>query len=134
MNTGFAVVRLGDRGGTRHIPPEFASACHILLYTHKSKVADGLLALKERKPGYKVFTAADLIAKGYLGSTTDQIYAVFEVIPDATFHCQKWDGRKLQDVMKAFKSRQKYRIVKDFESLSTLPRILSLQKLLKARQ
>jgi predicted component of viral defense system (DUF524 family) len=133
IKTGFAVVRLGDRRGTWHVPPEFASARHILLHTHKSQVPDGLLALKERKPGYKVFTAEDLKAKGYPGSAGGDIYAIFDVEPDPIFDGQKWDGRKLQEVMTAFESRRKYREVKALGSLSALPRVLSLQELLKAR-
>jgi predicted component of viral defense system (DUF524 family) len=132
MKTGFAVVRLGDRRGTWHVPPEFASARHVLLHTHKSQVADGLLALKERKPGYKVFTAEDLKARGYPGSASGDIYAIFEVAPDPVFRDQKWDGRKLQEVMTAFESRREYREVKALGSLSALPRVLSLQELLKA--
>ena len=132
MKTGFAVVRLGDRRGTWHVPPEFASARHVLLHTHKSQVADGLLALKERRPGYKIFTAEDLKAKGYPGSASGDIYAIFEVAPDPVFGGRKWEGRKLQEVMTAFESRRKYREVKALGSLSALPRVLSLQALLKA--
>ncbi len=132
MKTGFAVVRLGDRRGTWHVPPEFASARHVLLHTHKSQVADGLLALKERKPGYKIFTAEDLKAKGYPGSASGNIYAIFEVEPDPVFNGQQWEGRKLQEVMTAFESRRKYREVKALKFLSALPRVLSLQELLKA--
>ena len=132
IKTGFAVVRLGDRRGTWHVPPEFASARHVLLHTHKSQVAEGLLALKERKPGYKVFTAEDLKAKGYPGSASGDIYAIFEVAPDPVFDGKQWDGRKLQEVMTDFESRRKYREVKALGSLSALPRVLSLQELLKA--
>jgi hypothetical protein len=133
MKTGCAVVRLGNRRGTWHVPPEFASARHVLLHTYKSQVADGLLALKERKPGYKVFTAEDLKAKGYPGSASGDIYAIFEVEADCVFEGQEWDGRKLQGVMTAFESRRKYREVKALGRLSPLPRVLSLQELLKAR-
>lgn len=132
MKKGLAVVRLGDRRGTWHVPPEFASARHVLLHTHKSQVADGLLALKERKPGYKVFTAEDLKTNGYPGSARGDIYAIFEVMPDHAFDDLKWDGRKLQEVMVAFESRRRYREVKALGSISALPRVLSLQELLKA--
>jgi predicted component of viral defense system (DUF524 family) len=132
MRTGLAVVRLGDRRGTWHVPPEFASARHVLLHTHKSKVADGLLALKERKPGYKVFTAEDLRAKGYPGPATGEIYAIFEVEADPTFGAQRWDGVKLQRVMKEFEARRKYREVGNLGRSSAIPRVLSLQELLKA--
>ena len=134
MKTGYAVVRMGDRRGSWNVPPEFASARHVLLHTHKSQVACGLLVLKERNPGYKVFTAQELKAKGYPGSGSGDIYAIFEVAPDPVFDGQKWDGRKLQKVMTAFESRRLYREVKALGSLSALPRILSLQELLKAMQ
>lgn len=134
MKSGFAVVRLGDRRGTWHVPPEFASARHVLLHTYKSRVADGLLALKERKPGYKVFTAEDLKAKGYPGTASGEIYAIFEVFPDPTFQDQSWNGHKLQEVMIAFESRRKYREIKALGNLSANPRVLSLQELLKARR
>jgi predicted component of viral defense system (DUF524 family) len=134
MKTGFAVVRLGDRRGTWHVPPEFASARHVLLHTYKSQVADGLLALKERNPGYKVFTAEDLKAKGYPGSASGDIYAIFEVAPDPVFDGQKWNGGQLQEVMTAFEMRRKYREVKALGSLSALTRVLSLQELLKTRR
>jgi predicted component of viral defense system (DUF524 family) len=132
IKTGFAVVRLGDRRGTWHVPPEFASARHVLLHSYRGQVADGLLALKERMPGYKIFTAEDLKAKGYPGLASGDIYAIFEVASDSVFDGQKWDGRKLQGVMTAFESRRKYREVKALGSLSALPRVLSLQELLKA--
>ncbi|AKC82321.1 hypothetical protein IMCC26134_05235 [Verrucomicrobia bacterium IMCC26134] len=134
MKTGFAVVRLGDRRGTWHVPPEFASARHILLHTYKSQVADGLLALKGGKPGYKIFTVEDLKQKGYPGSASGDIYAIFEVEPDAVFNGQKWDGRKLQEVMTEFESRRKYREVKALKRTSPIPRVLTLQVLLKAMQ
>lgn len=132
LKTGFAVVRLGDRRGTWKVPPEFSSARHVLLHTHKSRVADGLLALKEFIPGYKVFTAEDLKAKGYPGSASGDIYAIFEVVPDPVFDGRKWDGRKLQVVMTEFESRRGYREVKALGNLSALPRVLSLKELLKA--
>jgi len=131
MKKGFVVVRLGDRRGTWHVPPEFASARHILLHTHKSRIADGLLALKGGNPGYKVFTSEDLKATGYPGSASGDIYAIFEVVRDPVFDGKKFDGRKLQEIMTAFESRRKYRELKALGRLSALPRVLSLQDLLK---
>jgi hypothetical protein len=130
--SGLAVVRLGDRRGTWHVPPEFASARHVLLHTHQSQVADGLFALNEGKPGYKVFTAADLKSRGYPGSAGGDIYAIFEVKADPVFAGRRWDGSKLQDVMTAFESRRAYRSMKALGRLSAVPRVLSLQELLKA--
>ncbi len=133
MKSGFAVVRLGDRRGTWNVPPEFATARHVLLHTHKCLVADGLLALKERKPGYKIFTAEDLRAKGYPGSASGDIYAIFEVEADTAFEAQRWDGAKLQSAMRDFESRRKYREVGTLGRSSAIPRVLSLKELLKAR-
>jgi hypothetical protein len=90
-----------------------------------------LLALKEQTPGYKVFTADDLKAKGFPGSARGEIYAIFEVTPDPVFNGQKWDGRKLQEVMTQFEARRNYRKMKALKSLSALPRVLSLRELLK---
>ena len=132
MRTGFAVVRLGNRRGTWKVPPEFSSARHVLLHTHNSKVADGLLRLKDLYPGYKVFTAEELKAKGYPGPAGGKIYAIFKVGPDKVFGGQKWDGRKLQEVMTEFESRRKYREVRALGSLSAIPRVISLKELLKA--
>jgi hypothetical protein len=134
LDKGFAVVRLGDRRGTWQVPPEFASARHVLLHTHRSQVAQGLLALKERKPSYKVFTADDLEAKGYPGLAGGEIYAIFEVEPDPTFNAQRWDGVKLQSVMRDFETRRNYREVGNLGRSSAIPRILSLQELLRAMQ
>lgn len=132
IKAGLVVVRLGDRHGSWYVPPEFASARHVLLHTHKSQVADGLLGLNMLKPGYKVFTAEDLKAKGYPGSASGNIYAIFEVTSDKVFDSQKWDGLRLQQVMTEFESRRNHRDVKALGSLSALPRVLSLQELLKA--
>jgi hypothetical protein len=76
--------------------------------------------------------ASDLKAKGYPSSAGGDIYAIFEAAPDPVFDGQRWDGRKLQEVMTAFESRRKYREVKALGRLSALPRVLSLQELLKA--
>jgi hypothetical protein len=91
LEKGIANVRLGDRPGSWHIPPEMASARHVLLRTHGGKLADGLFQIKTTRPGYKVFTASDLIASGYPGAATGEIYAVFEVEPDAAYAGRKWD-------------------------------------------
>lgn len=132
MKTGLAVVRLGNRRGTWHVPPEFATARHVLLHTQKSRVVEGLLALKDGKPGYKIFTVEDLKAKGYPGAAGGDIYAIFEVHPDSAFDGQRWDGAKLQEVMRNFESRRKYREISTLGHGSAYPRVLSLKELLRA--
>jgi hypothetical protein len=130
LEKGIANVRLGDRPGTWHIPPEMASARHVLLRTHGGKVADGLFRLT--KPGYKVFTTNDLIKDGYPGAADGEIYAVFEVEPDVTYVGRKWDEPEVTKQIKAFESRRSYRQVNTLHRRSPDPRVLSLQELLRA--
>jgi hypothetical protein len=130
LEKGIANVRLGDRPGTWHIPPEMASARHILLRTHGGKVAEGLFRLT--KPGYKVYSAGDLTAKGYPGAAAGEIYAVFEVEPDAAYAGRKWDELEVTKQIKAFESRRVYRQVNTLHRRSPDPRVLSLQELLRA--
>lgn len=125
-----AIVRLGDRPGTWVIPPEMASARHVLLRSHRGEVAEGLLRL--RTPGYKVYTAADLTAKGYPGTAGGEIYAVFEVEPDPAYTGMKWDGDKLWEQIKIFAARRSYRQVNLHNRRSPDPRVMSLQELLRA--
>jgi hypothetical protein len=125
-----AIVRLGDRPGTWVIPPEMASARHVLLRSHGGEVAEGLLRL--RTPGYKVYTASDLIAKDYPGTARGEIYAVFEVEPDPAYEGIKWDGAKLWEQIKNFAARRSYRQVNLHNRRSPDPRVMSLQELLRA--
>ncbi len=130
LEKGIANVRLGDRPGTWHIPPEMASARHVLLRTHGGKVAEGLFRLT--KPGYKVYSASDLTAKGYPGAVGGEIYAVFEVEPDTAYVGRKWDEPEVTKQVKAFESRRAYRQVNTLHRRSPDPRVLSLKDLLMA--
>ena len=108
--TGIANVRLGRRRGTWHIPPEVASARHLLLRTHRDVVVPGLWRLKV--PGYKVFTADDLLQTGYPGAASGQIYAVFEVEEDPDWQNCDWDGRRLMDLLEEHEAKRKHRPLK----------------------
>ncbi len=130
LEKGIANVRLGDRPGTWYIPPEMATARHILMRTHGGKLADGLFRLKT--PGYKVYSVNDLKATGYPGVAGGEIYAVFEVEPDGAYAGRKWDEQKVTGQIKAFESRRSYREVKTLHRRSADPRVLSLQELLLA--
>jgi predicted component of viral defense system (DUF524 family) len=130
LENGIANVRLGDRPGTWHIPPEMASARHVLLRSYRGEVAEGLFRLT--KPGYKVYTAGDLIAKGYPGAASGEIYAVFEVEPDAAYTGRKWDGDQLWEQIKSFAARRSYRQGNIHNRRSPDPRVMSLQELLRA--
>jgi predicted component of viral defense system (DUF524 family) len=130
LATGIAIVRLGDRPGTWHVPPEMASARHVLLRSHRGQLVEGLLRLTE--PGYKVFSAGDLIARGYPGAASGEIYAVFSVEIDAGYSGRKWDEAEVTRRIKAFESRRTYRDVRTLHRRSPDPRVLSLQELLHA--
>jgi predicted component of viral defense system (DUF524 family) len=132
LKTGLASLRLGDRPGSWHIPPEIASARHVLLRTRGGKVADGLLRIRPSRPGYKVLTAADLKATDYPGTAAGEIYAVFEVEPDPTYAGREWDEAEVTKQIKAFESRRTYRQITSLGHHSANPRVLSLQELLRA--
>ena len=129
-----ANVRLGNRPGTWHIPPEMASARHVLLRSYGGEVADGLFRL--RRPGYKVYSAHDLKAKKYPGTAGGEIYAVFEIEPDAAYAGRTWDEKEITEQIKIFESRRPYRLestpVHSLGRRSPDPRVLSLQELLRA--
>jgi predicted component of viral defense system (DUF524 family) len=130
VREGIANVRLGDRPGTWKIPPEMASARHVLMRTHGRKVAEGLFRLK--KPGFRVFTAKDLTDKGYPGAAAGEIYAVFEVELDPAYAGRKWDEAEVMNLIRAFEAKRSYRQVKTLHRRSPDPRVLSLQELLRA--
>lgn len=132
LDKGIANVRLGHRPGSWHIPPEMASARHVLLRTHGGKLAEGLFRIRSSQPGYKVYTARDLLATGYPGAAEGEIYAVFEVEPDDAYAGRKWDEAEVTKQIKAFESRRTYRQVETLHRRSPDPRVLSLQELLRA--
>lgn len=128
--TGLANVRLGDRPGSWRIPPEIASARHLLLRTHRGAVAPGLFRL--RNPGYRVFTAGDLRNSGYPGIAGGEIYAVFEVSEDPVYAGLAWNGAILMQVITKYEAHIKHRLPITLGHTSPYPRVLSLRELLKA--
>jgi len=132
LKEGIANVRLGARPGSWHIPPEMASARHVLLRTHKGKLADGLFRIRPGKLGYKVYTRDDLVKTGYPGAAKGEIYAVFDIEPDEAYAGRKWDAAEVDRQIKEFESRRTYRKVKSLHRRSPDPRVLNLQNLLKA--
>jgi predicted component of viral defense system (DUF524 family) len=129
--TGQVTVRLGDRPGTWRVPPEFASARHVLLRSHDRTIAAGLWKLADNEPGYKIFTADDLNRAGYPGGASGEIYAVFKVEEDPRYREQKWDGAKMMAILAEFEARRG-REWKGLGHRSPDPRVLSLRELLKA--
>ena len=127
---GLANVRLGERPGSWHVPPEIASARHLLLRTHRKGVAPGLFRLKV--PGYRVFTVDELLRTGYPGRAGGEIYAVFEVSEDPEYAGRTWDGAMFMQVLTEFEARLKQKKPVSLGHTSAYPRILSLRELLKA--
>lgn len=130
--TGQVLVRLGNRPGTWHVPPEFASARHVLLHT-RNDVRPGLLRLKDGYPGYKIFSAKDVLALDYPGAAKGEIYAIFKVKEDQSYTGQEWDFGKLWAAQKTFDLRTPYR-PKPNDRRSAAPRVLSLRELLTAKK
>jgi predicted component of viral defense system (DUF524 family) len=126
-----ANVRLGRRTGTWHVPPEISSARHLLLRTHGGVVAPGLWRL--RQPGYKVYTVTDLRKTDYPGAAGGEIYAVFDVEEDPAWQAQDWKGEKVMEVIEAYESSVRHRVVLNLGRTSPYPRVLPLRDLLKAR-
>jgi hypothetical protein len=88
----------------------------------------------DEREGYKVFTTADLMKKGYPGTGGGEIYAVFEVESDLAFARQEWSGEKLMEVIREFENRPTYqkREIRNLGRNSPFPRVLNLRELLKA--
>ena len=125
-----ANVRLGKRRGTWHVPPEFASARHLLLRSYGGDAEPGLFRFKEDVPEYKIYSAKDLLETGYPGAAKGEIYAVFEIVPDA-YKGREWDGAKLMAAIEEFEKRRNYR-GSGLGRLSPYPRVMSLRELLTA--
>lgn len=102
LKNKIANVRLGDRPGAWHVPPEMAAVQHVLLRSHAGQVASGLFHLRSR--GYEVFTADELKDSGYPGRAKGEIYAVFQVEEDPKYEGREWNGSILMDVIEAFEA------------------------------
>ena len=131
LEKGIANVRLGKRRGTWHVPPEFASARHLLLRSYVGEEKPVLLKLKDDVPGYKIYSAADLLKAGYPGNAKGEIYAVFEVERDDAYAGREWDGAKLMELIEEFEKRRNYR-GSGLGRTSPFPRVMSLRELLQA--
>jgi hypothetical protein len=69
----------------------------------------------------------------YPETTGGEIYAVFEVEEDQAWKFQDWNGAKIMDVIEAYESSARYRLVSNLGRTSPYPRVLPLRELLKAR-
>ena len=127
---GMACVRLGRRPGTWHVPPEFASASHVLFRTHGGAVAPGLWRL--RRAGYRVFTGVDLAGIGYPGVEVGEIYAVFDVEFDGEYADWCWDGAAVNELLLALERRRGH-LWQGLYRRSPDPRVLGLADLMGTR-
>ena len=127
---GLAYVRLGRRPGTWHVPPEFASARHVVFRTHGGVAVPGLWRLK--RGGYRVFTGNDLARMGCPAVEGGGIYAVFDVEFDGEYAECRWDGAALNELLLALERRRGH-LWQGLYRRSPDPRVLALEDLLKAR-
>ena len=144
---GFLYVRLGDRPGALHIHPNFAQVRRAILRTNNEVVASGAFLLREA--GYFVYNRDQLratlnkyaqgkqVAKWQDAPEPDDanhIYALYKVKPDPEFAQIHWDGEKIMDLIEAFESDRRNRLVKNVGRRSPDPRLLPLGKLLQAQK
>ena len=143
---GLVWVRLGLRQGALHVHPNFARVRRLIMRTHGTTVASGVLLLRE--PGFRVFTRTQLRARlirhlsgrgaalwaETAGRDDDEyIYAVFQTNEDTSFAGQRWDGNILMTEIERFETDLRNKLVTNVGRTSPDPRILALQQLLKAR-
>ena len=123
--------------------PNFARTRHVLLRTHGGVVAPGLRVLRE--DGYRVYTRRQLretlkrlgakpgVARWESSEQEgddEAIYAVFQVQPDPIVAACTWDSEKIMDMIEAFESIRRNRLVSNIGRTSPYPRLLPLKGLL----
>jgi len=128
---GIVAVRLGALPGTWHVQPDFANVRHLLLHSRVGVSAPGLWRL--RSPGFKVFTAQELMNIGCPGLAGGEIYALFEVERDPDWVTVAWDRKELIRAIRAFESRVQHRLAGTIHRLTASPRIVPLRDLLYAQ-
>lgn len=143
---GFVYVRLGRRQGALHVHPNIARARYVLLRTHGSAVAPGLLELREF--GFRVYTRGELrdelnARAGAEGvgawqasakpGDEDHIYALFKTRPNGNFTDQSWDPEKVNEQIEHYETDSRNRLVTNLGRTSPYPRLLPLRSVLKAR-
>lgn len=144
---GFTYIRLGRRAGALHVHPNFARVRHILLRTSGGIVLPGLLSLRE--PGFRVYTRdqlRDVIRQhergpgvsrwesDLAGLDEDHIYALFRCRPDSRFTGQNWNEEEVMNLIEAFETDARNKLVENIGRTSAYPRILPLRDLFKARR
>lgn len=107
--TGLYNFRAGLRRGSIRLEPSIADARHLLLHGQGNKAWPGLWRIKKRGP--RIFTAEELLRKGYPSSSDPGvIYAVFDVEPDSFYNDWKWDYAKLPGKKAGFTSAEPFAV------------------------
>jgi hypothetical protein len=107
--TGLYNFRAGHRRGSIRLEPAITEARHLLLHGHGNKAWPGLWRIKKRGP--RIFTAEELLRKGYPCSPDPEvIYAVFDVEPDPFYHGWKWDYARLPGRKAAFAAAEPFSV------------------------
>jgi hypothetical protein len=107
--TGLYNFRAGHRRGSIRLEPAITEARHLLLHGHGNKAWPGLWRIKKRGP--RIFTAEELLRKGYPCSPDPEvIYAVFDVEPDPFYHGWRWDYAKLPGRKAAFAAAEPFSV------------------------
>lgn len=143
---GFLYIRLGDRPGAFHVPPKLALVRRALLRTHHEIVAPGAFLIRE--PGYDVYTREQLRKKldkhapkaqvatwqaTSLPNDAEHIYALFRVKPDPDAASISWEGDTLMTLIEEYETDHRNKLVTNVGRRSPDPRLISLEKLLKAQ-
>lgn len=142
---GFTFVRLGPRRGSLHVHPNLSRTRHIVQRAEGGVVAPGLLMLREL--GFRVYTRTQLRAelkqlgkKGVAawqeeggGDDEEKIYALFRTRVDPDYGAQEWDGGRVMDLIEAFETDSRNKLVENVGRTSPYPRVLPLRDLLKTR-
>jgi len=109
MKAGLYNYRAGDRSGSIRLAPEIVQAEYLLLHTHRGATAHGLLRILKRGP--RLFSSEELHKRGYpRPSSTDAIYAVFDVAPETFYSSWSWDYSKLSGRKTGRKSAEPFAV------------------------
>jgi predicted component of viral defense system (DUF524 family) len=142
---GLVYVRLGTRRGAFHVPPKLSTTRHVLMHTHGTTFAPGLLLIRE--PGYRVLTRSELRkelqkfpkARGIAAwqekpkdDDDENIYAVFRTTVDPVYQGTRWHASQVMDEIEKFESDRRNKPVENVGRSSAYPRILSLSGVLSA--
>ena len=126
--------------------PNLALVRHVVLRTHDTVVAPGLLLLRE--PGFRVYTCSQLrleleeragalgVAAWEAGACQDdeeRIHALFRTKPDVAYRGLSWNGSLLMDLIEIFEPDRRNKLAFNLGRTSPRPRIISLRDLFKAR-